>query len=150
MKHLKTSFLLLAAAALGGCASNLSQGEQLALYQSHAGEPVRDFRYYSNISWTPLGDQALAVWTRPNQAWLLDLSGPCTDLNYAPAINISNMMGQVSAGFDRVYVLGGANAGFRMPCRISTIRPLDVKALKAAQKELREAKIVEREGEKAG
>ena len=33
----------------------------------------------------------------------------------------------------------------RRPCRIETIRPLDVKALKQAQKELREAKMVERE-----
>lgn len=151
MKTLKTSLLLLAlGVALGGCASNLSGPEKLALYQAHAGEPVKDFRYFSSISWTPLGDEALAVWTRPNEAWLLDLTGRCIDLDYAPAISLSNMFGRVSAKFDSVQVLGGANSHFRIPCRIDTIRPLDVKALKAAEKEMREAKVVEREAAKAG
>lgn len=151
MKTLKTSFLLLAlGVALGGCVSNLSSGEKLAIYQAHAGAPVKDFRYFSSISWTPLGDQALAVWTKPNEAWLLDLTGRCIDLDYAPAISLSNMFGRVSAKFDSVRVIGGANSHFRIPCRIDTIRPLDVKALKAAEKELREAKIVEREAEKTG
>jgi hypothetical protein len=31
-----------------------------------------------------------------------------------------------------------------MPCRIDTIRPLDVKALRQAQKSLREARAAER------
>ncbi len=152
MKTLKTSFLLLAlGVALGGCASNLSQAEQLALYQSHAGAPVKDFRYFSSISWTPLGDEALAVWTKPNEAYLLNLTGRCVDLDYAPAISLSNMMGRVSARFDNVYVLGGGGtSSFRMPCRIETIRPLDVKALKVAQKEMREAKLVDRKDKQGG
>ena len=50
----------------------------------------------------------------------------------------------MSARFDKVYVLGGGG-GIRIPCRIETIRPLDVKALKQAQREMREAKVVERE-----
>ncbi len=151
MKTIRTSFLLLAlGVVLGGCATNLSGPEKLSLYQAHAGEPVNDFRYVSSISWTPLGDEALAVWTRPDEAWLLSLTGRCVDLDYAPAISLSNMFGRVSAKFDSVRVLGGASAHFRIPCRIDTIRPLDVKALKAAEKEMREAKIVEREAEKAG
>ena len=146
MKTIKTSLLLLTmAAALGGCASNLSPSEQLALYETHAGAPVKDFRYFSTINWTPLGDEALAVWTKPNEAWMLNLSGPCNDLDYTQAISISNMFGRVSAGFDSVHVLGGPGVSFHIPCRIQTIRPLDVKALKAAQKEMREAKVVERE-----
>ena len=42
-----------------------------------------------------------------------------------------------------VVALGAA--AIRIPCRIETIRPLDVKALKQAQRELREARMVERE-----
>ena len=85
------------------------------------------------------------VWTKPSQAYLLELYGPCTDLDYAPAISLSNMMSRVSARFDNVYVHGGGGGSMRMPCRIETIRPLDVKGLKQAQKNLREAKLVERE-----
>jgi hypothetical protein len=55
------------------------------------------------------------------------------------------MMSRVSARFDSVYVHGGGSSSMRIPCRIETIRPLDVKALKQAQKNLREAKLVERE-----
>ena len=135
------------AMALGACSSTrLSDAETLALYKAHAGEQVKDFQYFDQINgWSPLGDSALAVWTKPSQAYLLELYGPCTDLDFAPAISLSNMMSRVSARFDSVYVHGGGSSSMRMPCRIETIRPLDVKALKQAQKNLREAKLVERE-----
>lgn len=143
----------LLAVALAACSSypKLSDAERLDLYRSHAGQPARDFSYFGSLNgWTPLGDKALAVWTRPNQAYLLELMGPCFDLDYAPAISISNMMGRVSARFDSVRVLGGASNPMRIPCRIDTIRPLNVKALKQAEKELREAQIVEREAQPSG
>lgn len=140
---------VMAAALLGGCATvgKLSSGERLELYRAHAGEPVRDFRYFGSLNgWTELGDSSLAVWTRPSEAWLLDLGGPCMDLAYAPAITVTNMMGRVSARFDRVIVHGG-NSDMRVPCRIESIRPLDVKALRTSEKELREAKVEARSEE---
>ncbi len=143
----RLAIILVTTAALVACATTgkLSGSERLELYRAHAGEPVRDFQYFGSLNgWTELGDSALAVWTRPGEAWLLDLGGPCMDLAYAPAISVSNMMGRVSARFDRVTVLGGA-PGPRIPCRIESIRPLDVKALRASEQELREAKLQERE-----
>ncbi len=143
---------VLAAVVLSACATagKLSSDEKLALYRSHAGAPVKDFRYYGSLNgWTELGDSALAVWTRPNEAWLLSLSGPCMDLSFAPAISVTNMMGQVSARFDRVIVHGGGPVG-HVPCRIETIQPLDVKALRASEKELREAKLAERAADQTG
>ena len=145
---MKRVFLLLGlAVAMAGCSTNrMSDAETLALYRGHAGEPVRDFQYFGQINgWTPLGNTALAVWTKPNQAYLLELYGPCPDLDFAPAMSLSNRMSRVSAGFDNVYLHGGGAAGIRIPCRIETIRPLDVKALKQTQRELREARMVERE-----
>jgi uncharacterized protein DUF6491 len=142
----RTLLLLALALSLGACnTTRMTDAETLALYKTHAREPVKNFQYLGHLSgWTPLGDTALAVWTRPNQAYLLELFGPCTDLDYAPAISLSSIANSVSARFDNVYVLGGS-PGIRLPCRIETIRPLDVKALKQAQKDLREAKMVERE-----
>ena len=139
---------VVATLSLAACATTegLTNAEELALYRTHAGEPVQAFQYTGHLNgWVPIGDTALAVWTRLSEAYLLELSGPCMDLDYAPAISLSNMMSRVSARFDNVYVLGGGNSSMRLPCRIETIRPLDVKALKQAQKDLREAKVVERE-----
>jgi len=65
------------------------------------------------------------------------------DLSYAHAITVTNMMGQVSARFDRVIVHGSGPMA-HVPCRIESIQPLDVKALRASEKEMREAKIAER------
>lgn len=154
MRSLMTLRLLalLGAAALSACSSlpNQTEAERLALYRSHAGEPVPSFQYFGTLNgWTPLSDRALTVWTRPSQAYLLELSGPCQDLEYAIAISVTNTMGRVYSRFDDVIVrAGGGVSGSRFPCRILTIRPLDVKALKATQKEMREAAIVEREAAK--
>lgn len=151
MKRLLFPLAAAAMLALAACASTPKQtdAERLELYRTHAGEPVNDFRYFGSLNgWTPLGEQALAVWTRPNEAFLLELTSPCMDLDFAPAISITNMMGSVSARFDDVIVRGGGNRAGRIPCRIERIRPLDVKALKQAQRDLREAQAVEREAPK--
>ena len=137
---------LLAATLLTACAHNLSTTEKLALYRDHAGEPVKDFRYLGHLSgWAPIGDSALAVWTKPSEAYLLELTGRCQDLEYALAISITQFGNRVTARFDDVLPLGAGTSSIKIPCRIETIRPLDVKALRASEKELREASAVERE-----
>ena len=139
---------VLTATLLAGCATGpkLSTTEKLALYRDHAGEPVKDFRYFGTLNgWSPLGDGALAVWTKPREAYLLELSGRCPDLEYAMAIHITQFGNRVSARFDDVLPLGAGTSSIKIPCRIQTIRPLDVKALRASEKELREASAVERE-----
>jgi len=150
MKKMLVAAML--AATLTGCATTgkLSSDERLQLYRSHAGAPVNSFKYFGSLNgWTELGDSALAVWTRPNEAWLLNLGGPCMDLSYAPAITVTNMMGQVSARFDRVIVHGSGPMA-HVPCRIDSIQPLEVKALRASEKEMREAKIAERAADQGG
>ena len=141
---------LMLAAVLGlsvaGCSTTgqLTDSEKLALYRANAGAPVNGFNYFGDLDgWTDLGDSALAVWTRPNQAYLLELGGPCMDLSTAMAIGTTNQMGMVSARFDSVVVYGSPPS-FRIPCTIQTIRPLNVKALRASEQELREARIQER------
>lgn len=140
-------FALLAAAALSGCATDGKQtdAEKLAFYRDHAGEPVKDFQYFGRLNgWTPLGDGALAVWTRPSEGYLLELTGPCQDLDYAMSISVTQFGNRVSARFDDVVPLGAGTSSIKIPCRIETIRPLDVKALRASEKEMREAALEER------
>ncbi|MDO5506036.1 MAG: DUF6491 family protein [Pseudoxanthomonas suwonensis] len=141
---MESGLLLACVMALAACASSprLADSTKLALYQANAGEPVASFRLFGALSsWTPLGDGALAVWTRPNEAWLLELSGPCMELEFAPAIRVTDSLGRVSARFDRVIPLemGGGPRTMQVPCIIQTIRPLDAAAIRAGERELRDA-----------
>jgi Family of unknown function (DUF6491) len=143
---MKTLQIMLAAVAatlaVSACASggNLSEREQLALYRANAKPPVESFLYLGRIDgWTPLGDEALAIWTKPREAYLLEIEGPCPDLDFADAIGLTNQSGHVYARFDKVIPrrLGGGTPQ-PIPCWIREIRPLDVKALKAARQAARE------------
>lgn len=136
-RHLSLFALVLALAA---CATHPAQrdAQRLALYRAHAAAPVPSFHYFGSLNgWTPLGDSALVVWTRPNQAYLLELSGRCIDLDYASAISVSNQFGRVYARFDKVTVIGRNTNTF--PCHIRQIQPLDVKAVKQAERDKRSA-----------
>lgn len=131
--------LVACATLVAGCATgaSLRDAERLALYRQHAGEAVSSFRYFGSISgWSPLGDSALAVWTRPRQAYLLTLSGPCSDLDFAPAITLTHQYRTVYARFDKVVPLGSGR--MTIPCHIRDIRPLDIAAIRSAQREMRE------------
>jgi hypothetical protein len=143
------TLMLAAALTASGCATTgLSDAQELALYREHAKAPVRDFRYGDRLhGWNAIGDNALAVWTRPNEAYLLELDTGCTDLGSTTTILITNMLGQVSAGLDRVRLIDGPR-GFNIACRIQTIRPLETKALRASQKALREARLGARDAGK--
>lgn len=139
---LKAPRLLLAASlglALAGCATGarISDTQRLDIHRAHAGEPVRSFHDFGSLySWTPLGDAALTVWTRPNQAYLLELDGHCPDLEYARAIGFSAQGGTVFAGMDSVVVLDRQTNN--IPCRIRQILPLDAKAVKSAERAARD------------
>jgi len=139
--------------ALGACASTpgLSQSEKLALYQANAGPPVQsfsmdDFDFDGGIDgWTALGDSALAVWTGPGEAWLLTLNAPCTNLDFAQDIYLTNSGGMVFARLDKVVPRGIGLMPSPMPCYIQQIQPLDVKGLQRTEKELRQLQMQERE-----
>ena len=141
MKRMMLSCLAAAGVALtlAACASGggPEDNRKLAVYRAHAGEPVSAFRYLGRMDrWESLGDSALAVWTRPREAWLLELGTPCPGLDFAFAIGLTSHTGQVSARFDDVLV---QDATPNVPCRIETIRPLDVDALRAAGQDRRAA-----------
>ena len=146
-------FSLVAAVTLGACAtggSSLRDSERLAMYRESAGAPVDSFHYFGSIDgWTPLGDSALVLRTRPRQAYLLELMGTCPDLDFAHAITVSNQLGRVHARFDTVTVLG--HGRFAIPCRIQQIRPVDVSAVRQAERELRkQVEMAERPQDSGG
>ena len=113
------------------CASNggMRDTERLALYQSHAGAPLRDIRYSNPIGWESVDDQHLLLTMTPRNVYLVKLSGPCLDYNGGNVvIGISSQAGRVSTGFDRVTI-----ADPRLSCRIEEIREVDMVAFRKAR-----------------
>lgn len=145
-RQLLPGVLACAFTALAACATNPSQreAERLALYMAHAGEPVTSFRFFGSLNgWTPLGEDAVALWTRPNQAYLVTFKGRCPDLDFASAISVSSQFNTVHQNFDKVTALPPGSMS--IPCPIREIRALDVKAIRQAEREMRaSAKVSER------
>jgi hypothetical protein len=139
--------LPLFAAVIAACSTGptLSTQDRLALYRQHAGAPVMSFRLErmtGTQQWTPLGDQALAVWSSANRGHLIELRNRCPAMMSAGGISITNSLGQVTARMDSV--VPRSPAASRLSCRIDTIRPIDGRSLRDAKRELREAQIVDR------
>ena len=103
--------------------------ERQVAYAAAAGAPVRHFDFFTLYSWESLGDSQLAVYTRPNKAWLLDVSPHCPRLDYSYSIAITSFARQVSTGFDKVLT------GSPVPCVIERIRPVDMTRLKTVERE---------------
>jgi hypothetical protein len=122
---------LLLSLALSGCAADggprAREAARLALFEAHAGEPVENFRFWRMDRWEGLGRDAVAIWTRPDEAWLLRVQEPCTGLEYATVIGLSSNLNRVHRAFDAVLFE-------KQRCRIEQIRPVDARALKAAQR----------------
>lgn len=145
MKRYLQPALLTLAVCLAGCASSprLSDPQRLALYVDHAGAPVSSMPLRGQLhGWTALGDEAVVLWTRPREAWLVDLVGRCQDLGYATAIAVNSNFSRLQAHSDSITPLGSmvSEVG-RMPCRIRQIRPLDTATLKQAEDGLRQATL---------
>ena len=145
MRH--APLLLLALAVIAACSHGptLTRQERLDLYRQHSGTPVLSFRLErmtGTQQWTPLGDQALAVWSSANRGHLLELRNRCPGMLSAGGIAITNSLGQVTARMDSVVPRRVGASG--LSCRIDTIRPIDGRALREAKRELRDAQIIDR------
>ena len=120
------------ATAGGGSASApaTAQERALARYNEYASRPVKSFTWLGHFdSWEPLGKDHVLVYTRPNEAYLLALRGPC-DVRFAQGpIGITSTNDTVYAGLDSIIVNSGP--GGKWQCPIDEIRPLDVQGMKA-------------------
>ncbi|WP_460812230.1 DUF6491 family protein [Luteimonas pelagia] len=126
--------------AVSGCATtgdearDAARDARLELHRAHAGAPVSTIPFSRSIdNWTYLGDRNLVVWTSPARAYLLELGSRCDELEYAHSIVFDGSGPNISAGFDSVRVVS-PSAPLQIPCRIQVIRPLDVPAIRAAER----------------
>ena len=126
---------VMAMVGLVGCASQrIGDTDRLALYQAHAGASVGQIMYRTPMGWERIDDQHVVLQMRPRESWLLRLSGPCLNRSTgSPFLGLSSFSGITLSRFDKVFV-----PGEQISCLIQDIRPLDVKALRAAETALRE------------
>ncbi|WP_397572013.1 DUF6491 family protein [Silanimonas sp.] len=134
------SLALAGCSSLGSTAATEREAASLARYEAAAGEPVGSFRFFRIDGYRVLGEHAVAVWTGPRQAYLVAVEEPCPGLRWSLAIGVTSSMSRVYADFDRVQTRDGS-------CRIRSIRPIDVAALRESEKAARQApvEVVERE-----
>ena len=133
---LRSAWLLVAAALLASCSGiPLKQREaaERARFEAYAGKPVDHFTWFTHYDgWEPISRNQLVVWTDINQAYLVTVFSPCTDLMFATRIGLTSTADTVYAHFDSVRA-----EGWR--CIIDTIRPVDYRRMEHDLREQREA-----------
>ena len=105
--------------------------QRLALFEDVAQPPVKSFHFWQMHRWEPLGRDHLAVWTRLDTAYLIEVQQPCSGLDFAQTVGLSSTQNRVHSRFDDVRFEN-------QRCRIAEIRPVNVAALKAAERALTE------------
>ncbi len=117
--------------------------QRKAFVSEFVGEAKNSVPFTRSYDFEPLGDDALLLWEASNRAYLLDVDQFCRNLTWAHAIQIDNKGSSINAKFDSIKVLSNNNS-FNDKCRILEIRPVDVKAMKAAEKAKRELEKAEK------
>ncbi|MES2859758.1 MAG: DUF6491 family protein [Pseudomonadota bacterium] len=132
---MKTVFIVAAVLSLVACASRgPSDSDRLAMIQTHAGAPVKQIRNYNAMGWDRVDDDHVLLSMRPRETWLLRVSGPCLDWGGgAPLLGLTSQGPYVMAKLDRILINGSP-----VSCRIEEIRPVDTKALRAAESAARD------------
>lgn len=130
--HAVHAVLALGLLGASGCATSLPgpaerDARRLAEVERHVGALVEEFHFWQMDRWESLGREAIAVWTNPNEAYLIRVRPPCTGLDFADGVGVSSTGRRVNRRFD--YVTFG-----HQRCQIAEIRPIDVKGLKAERR----------------
>ena len=123
---LRRAWPLLGTALLASCSGiPLKQREaaERSRFEAYAGKPVDHFtRLTSYNGWEPISPDQLVVWTDLNDAYLITVFHPCTDLMFARRIALTSSGDTVYAHFDAV-----KTEGWR--CMIKTIQPVDYRRM---------------------
>jgi hypothetical protein len=114
--------------------------ERLNLVTQFAGEEVPYVRFglpKTAYDWEYLGDEAVLVWHTRDKAYLVGLkkSSACRDLEHQFAIKLDGSVNDLDT---RSGYIDTAYGGW---CKMNTIRPVDVAALKQARKAKQQQKI---------
>jgi hypothetical protein len=106
----------------------------LARYTPYVGEPVTQFSSYTHFdSWSAVDNDHVLIHTNVNEVYLLTIAPGCFELPFATRLGVtSRFPNTVSSGFDSIRV-------GRDSCRITQIRPVNYKQMRADLAEERKA-----------
>jgi hypothetical protein len=123
----RIALLLLPLAAIAACSGvPMREGEQKELdrYQPYAGQPIREFSTLQRVSgWNSVARDKIVVWTGINDAYLITVATPCSNLEFANRIGFSSHTSTIST-------LDFVMLGHNERCPITEIRPIDYKRMK--------------------
>jgi hypothetical protein len=122
--------VVLAAIVFAGAANAQTrerQQEALDAYLPYAGAPVDSFRFWNLTQWELVAPNKVVVWPKLQEAYLLTVDEPCSELEWAKSIAVTSSVQRVTARFDSV------KAG-RDECRINEIRPIDYRKYREDRK----------------
>jgi hypothetical protein len=144
---LKSACLLVAAALLAACSGiPLKQREaaERARFEAYAGPPVDHLTWLTDYNgWEPISRDQLVLWTDINDAYLITVFRPCTNLMFARRIGLHPTASTVYAHFDSVHV-------DRWNCIIKTIQPVDYRRMQRDLRQQHEAEKRARAGKTGG
>jgi hypothetical protein len=131
MNHWKPFLLLVAAILAAGCSGIPRRDrdqEQLDRYLRYAKAPVDHItllNHYDN--WQSVSKYQVVLFANVNDAWLITVSPPCENLQFAPRIGITQTANTIYARFDAVLVK-------HWRCQITEIRPIDYLQMRRDQR----------------
>jgi len=127
----KPALLVLAAIAAAGCSGIPRRDrdqEQLERYLRYAKPPVDHVTiigHYDN--WQAIGQYQLILWANINDAYLITVSPPCENLQFAQRIGLTKTADTIYARLDAVLVK-------HWRCQITEIRPVDYLQMRRDQR----------------
>jgi hypothetical protein len=110
--------ILAAVLVAAGCATKSAREAEAQVYFRHMGDPVEEVRAFRLTDWRPLDRYHLVVWRSVNDAFVIRVQEPCTNIDFAQTVAVEYRAPVLRSRFDWVLVDGDR-------CRIEWIRPVD-------------------------
>lgn len=132
MKH--ASWMMALGCFLHAATAGAAQPDPNGAYARFAGAAVPSIQFDSLRGWEPLDAEHLVLFTEFTEAWLLELSGDCLDVDMVFRITLTHQDRQLLGGTDTLRV--GQRA-----CAINNIRPVDLPAYRMAKREVEGASL---------
>jgi len=125
-------FLLLVAAILAAGCSGIPRRdrdqEQLDRYLRYARAPVDHITLLNRYdNWQSVSKYQVVLFANVNDAWLITVSPPCENLQFAQRSVITQTANTINAKFDAVVVK-------HWRCQITEIRPIDYLQMRRDQR----------------
>jgi hypothetical protein len=116
------------ALATSASAGSGSKGVDYASYAS--GDQLQEIKFFQLYNWHRSTDQQVVLWTKPSEAYLVDLVHKCDALRGGRVVievgGVAGVPGRLRTNDD--LIVG------QMKCRVAGIRSIDLDAMKAARK----------------